>query len=98
MLEGRIALSTVVEMIELDIRKLNAFIEDMNRTKTIGIEDKVFMYARKHMHLSGELGLAYRLGLDIVLDYEERPCCLGRIDRIRYKRMDDDEWEVYDLA
>lgn len=98
MLEGTIDLRDVVELIALDVRRFNRFIDDMNRTKNVEMEEKVFMYARKHMHLIGELGLAYRLGIDIAMTYENKPCCLERIEHFRYKRTDDDEWEVYDLA
>lgn len=97
MLEGTIDLRSVVDMIAHDVRKFNGFIDDMNRSRQVDMEEKVFIYARKHMHMNGEIRLAYRLGIDIALDYEERPCCLERIKRIRFKSMDDDEWEVIEL-
>lgn len=92
-----IKLRDVVDLIALDVRKFNGFIDDMNRSRQVDMEEKVFIYARKHMHMNGEIRLAYRMGIDIALDYEERPCCLERIKNLRFRFSGDEEWEVIDL-
>lgn len=98
MLEGTIDLRDVVELIALDVRRFNRFIDDMNRSEKVDMDDKVFMYARKHMRLAGEMGLACRMGIDISVVYGNEPCCLERIEYLKYKRSDDETWEVYELG
>lgn len=96
MLEDTLTYKELLEAFLREVVLFNSFVNDINTTKGIGMDEKCFIYDRNRLKLAGAIKLCGRLGLSIDIQYEDgRPVNqLELIESVRYRRQGQG-WKVF---